>query len=59
MALGFLAIFKKVCYTKPNPCINSLTFNALQTSLKRLIFKAFTHLKVLGGWVKGRVLSKG
>jgi hypothetical protein len=38
---------------------NSLIFNALQTSLKRLIFNAFTHLLVLGGWVKGRVLSKG
>ena len=36
-----------------------LIFNASQTSLKRLIFNAFTHLLVLGGWVKGRVLSKG
>jgi hypothetical protein len=35
-----------------------LIFNALQTSSKRLIFNAFMHLKVLGGWVKGRVLSK-
>jgi len=39
--------------------VKSLIFNALQTSLKRLIFNAFTHLLVLGGWVKGRVLSKG
>jgi hypothetical protein len=35
-----------------------LTFNALPTSSKCLIFNAFMHLKVLGGWVKGRVLSK-
>jgi len=37
----------------------SLIFNDLQTSLKRLIFNGFTHLLVLCGWVKGRVLSKG
>jgi len=34
---------------KTNPRINSLIFNALQTSLKRLIFNSFTHLLVLGG----------
>jgi hypothetical protein len=37
-------------------CLNSLIFNALPTSSKCLIFNGF---RVLGGWVKGRVLSKG
>jgi hypothetical protein len=32
-----------------------LIFNDLPTSRKRLIFNGFA---VLGGWVKGRVLSK-
>jgi hypothetical protein len=41
---------------KPTQRINSLIFNALQTSLKRLIFNGFA---VVGGRVKGRVLSKG
>jgi hypothetical protein len=36
-----------------------LSFNIFLTSFKRLSFNAFTHLFVLGGWVKGRVLSKG
>jgi hypothetical protein len=39
--------------------LNSLIFNALPTSLKRLIFNGFMHLYGAGGWVKGRVLSKG
>ncbi len=59
MALEFYAIFQKTCYNKPNPRINSLIFNALQTSSKCLCHNAFRHLKVLDGWVKGRVLSKG
>jgi hypothetical protein len=36
-----------------------LIFNALPTSRKRLSLNAFTHLYGAGGWVKGRVLSKG
>ena len=36
-----------------------LIFNASQTSSKCLIFNGFTHLFGAGGWVKGRVLSKG
>jgi hypothetical protein len=59
VVLEFCAILLKTCDNKTNPRINSLIFNALQTSLKRLIFNGFTHLLVLGGWVKGRVLSKG
>jgi len=47
-------VFQLFAFTTPNPLI----FNALQTSLKCLIFNAFTHLLVLDGWVKGRVLSK-
>jgi len=70
-SLGKLAILLKTYDNKTNPRINSLIFNdlqtpfkplifnALQTSLKRLIFNAFSHFLVLGGWVKGRVLSKG
>jgi hypothetical protein len=59
VALEFLALLLKTCYNRTNPRINSLIFNALQTSLKRLSFNAFTHLYGAGGWVKGRVLSKG
>jgi hypothetical protein len=59
VALEFCAILLKTCYNKTNPRINSLIFNALPTSLKRLIFNGFTHLNSAGGWVKGRVLSKG
>jgi len=48
-----LVILLKICYIKLKQRINSLTFNALQTSLKCLIFNTFTHAKrcgrVLGG----------
>jgi len=40
-------------------CGKSLTFNALPTSSKCLSLNGFTHLYDAGGWVKGRVLSKG
>jgi len=47
-------------FTVPLRCfygtVKPLIFNTLQTSSKCLIFNAFA---VLGGWVKGRVLSKG
>jgi len=58
-SLGKLDRLLKTYDNKTIPRINSLIFNALQTSLKRLIFNAFSHLLVLGGWVKGRVLCKG
>jgi hypothetical protein len=38
--------------------VKPLIFKALPTSSKPLSLKAFTYLLVLGGWVKGRVLSK-
>jgi hypothetical protein len=40
------------------PPVKPLIFKALPTSSKPLSLNAFTHLLVLGGWVKGRVLSK-
>ena len=39
--------------------LNSLIFNALLTSIKYLIFNDLSILNGAGGWVKGRVLSKG
>jgi hypothetical protein len=49
-----LPFYKKTYDNKAKECVKSLIFNALQTSLKRLIFNGFAVL----GWVKGRVLSK-
>jgi hypothetical protein len=48
VALQFYAIFLKTCDNKTNPRINSLIFNTLQTSLKRLIFNGFTHFNGAG-----------
>ncbi len=39
-------------------CVKALTFNALLTSSKCLFLNVFTHLNVLGKWVKGRVWGR-
>jgi len=54
VALGFLAILLKTYDNKTNPRINSLIFNALQTSSKCLYLNGF--MVVLGkGWGRERV----
>jgi hypothetical protein len=46
VALRFCANFVKTYDNKPKQCVKSLTFNALRTSSKCLIFNGFA---VLGG----------
>ncbi len=53
----FLRNSLRILYASFTQCLNSLIFNDLKTSSKRLIFNTFTHLYGAGGWVKGRVLS--